>query len=134
MAKRPSARSVSIEQLEMDYGASQFCDAFARFVIQWQRPTIRLAHLNYEVQGVHLPFASVSTYHRIKFLQASANGDHESVADIIHIQPSHVVRRRRNASPKTVAGRFDTVLVHSGKEGVRGVQGDLMPLSAPTNC
>ena len=130
MTKRPSARSVSIEQLETNYGASQFREAFARFVVQWQRPTIRQAHLNYEVQGVHLPFISVSTYHRIKFLQAGANGDQESVADIIHIQPARVVSRHHNASPKTINGRFDTVLVHSGKERDTGVQGELMLLSA----
>ena len=68
MAKRPTACSVSIENLEIDYGASQFCEAFMRFVIQWQQLGIRQAHLDYEIQGVHLPFISVSTYHQIKFL------------------------------------------------------------------
>jgi hypothetical protein len=41
MAKRPTARSVSIEKLETDYRALQFREAFMRFVIQWQRPGIR---------------------------------------------------------------------------------------------
>ncbi|KAF8715292.1 hypothetical protein AX14_012641 [Amanita brunnescens Koide BX004] len=121
MTKRPSARSVSIEQLEADYGVSQFRDAFARFVIQWRQPTIRQAHLNYEVQGIHLPFVSVSTYHRIKFQQASANGDRESVADIIHAQPA-AINAHHNLSLKAIHGRFDTVLVHNGKEGDIGIR------------
>ena len=117
MSKEPTVYSVSIEKLETDYGASRFQETFARFVVQWQQPGIQPAHLDYEVQGIHLPFMSVSTYHHIKFLQASANGDQESVADIIHIQPARVVTPQRNASPKTVNGQFDTVLIHSGKEG-----------------
>ena len=131
MSKAPTVYSVSIEKLETDYGALRFRETFARFVVQWQQPGIRQAHLDYKVQGIHLPFISVSTYHRIKFLQASANGDQESVADIIHVQPAHVVTQRRNASPKTINGRFDTVLVHSGKEGDTGVRGEFMPFNVP---
>ena len=124
MAKRPTTGSVSIEKLEMDYSALGFCEAFARFMIQWQRPGIRQAHLDYEVQGVHLPFTSISTYHRIKFLQASDNGDHESIADIIHVQPA-CIDARRKPSLTSIHGQFDTVLVHNGKEGDTGVRGKL---------
>jgi hypothetical protein len=130
MSKEPTVYSVSIEKLETYYGTSRFQETFARFVVQWQQPRVRPAHLDYEVQGIHLPFISVSTYHRIKFLQASANGDWESVVDIIHIQPVRIVTRQCNASPKTVNGRFDTVLVHSGKEGDTGVRCEFMPFNA----
>ena len=57
------------------------------------------------MQGIHLPFISVSTYHHIKFLQASTNGDQEPVANIIHVQPTHVVTCQCNASPKTINGK-----------------------------
>ena len=124
MAKWPTARSVSIKKLEMDYGASQFHEAFAQFVIQWQQPGIRQVHLDYEIQGVHLPFISISTYHQIKFLQASDNGDCESIADIIHTQPA-CIDAHRKPSLKSIHSRFDTVLVHSGKQGDTGVQGKL---------
>ena len=130
MSKEPTVYSVSIKKLETDYGMSRFQETFAQFVVQWQQPQVWPARLDYKVQGIHLPFISVSTYHRIKFLQASANGDRESVADIIHIQPAHIVTRQRNASPKTVNGWFDTVLVHSGKEGDTGVWCEFMPFNA----
>ena len=124
MAKRPTAHSVSIEKLETDYGASQFHEAFLRFVIQWQRPGIRRAHLEYEIRGAHLPFIFVSTYHRIKFLQASDNGDCESIADVIHIQPA-CIDAHHKPSLTSIHGQFDTVLVHSGKQGDTGVRGKL---------
>ena len=124
MAKRPTTGSVSIEKLETDYGASRFHEAFARFVIQWQRAGIRQAHLDYEVQGVHLPFTSISMYHRIKFLQASDNGDCESIADVIHIQLACIDAHHKPLLT-SIHGQFDTVLVHSGKEGDTGVQGKL---------
>ena len=120
MAKRPTTGSVSIKKLETDYSALRFHEAFARFVIQWQRPGIRQAHLDYEVQGVHLPFTSVSMYHQIKFLQASNNGDHESIADAIHIQPACIDAHCKPLLT-SIHGRFDTVLVHSRKEGDTGV-------------
>ena len=105
MAKAPTVSTVSIKKLKTDYGVSRFQEAFAQFVVQWQQPGIQQPHLDYEVQGVHLPFMSVSTYHCVKFLQASANGDQESVADIIHIQPSCVVTCRGNALLKTIDAR-----------------------------
>ena len=104
MSKAPTVYSVSIEQLETDYGASRFWESFAWFVVQWQQPGIRQAHFDYKVQGIHLPFIFVSTYHRIKFQQASANGDGEPVADVIHVQPACVVTCQCNASPKTING------------------------------
>lgn len=130
MSKDPTVYSVSIEKLETDYGASRFQETFARFIVQWQQLGIWPTHLDYEMQGIHLPFISISTYHRIKFLQASANGDQESIADIIHIQPVHVVACRCNTPPKTINGQFDTVLVHGGKEGDTGVWCEFMPFNA----
>ena len=130
MSKDPTVYSVSIEKLETDYGASRFRETFAQFIVQWQQPGIRPTCLDYEMQGIHLPFISISTYHHIKFLQASANGDQESIADIIHIQPAHIVACRCNTPPKTINGQFDTVLVHSGKEGDTGVRCEFMPFNA----
>ena len=63
MAKAPMVSTVSIKKLETDNGVSRFQEAFTQFVVQWQQPGIQQAHLDYEVQGVHLPFMSVSTYH-----------------------------------------------------------------------
>ena len=129
MSKELTVYSVSIEKLETDYGASRFQETFTWFVVQWQQPGIRPARLDYEVQGIYLPFISVSTYHHIMFLQASANVDWESVADIIHIQPACIVTPQCNASPKTVNGQFDTVLIHSGKEGDTRVRCEFMPFN-----
>ena len=80
------------------------------------------------MQGFHLPFISVSTYHQIKFWEASTNGDRELVADVVHIQPVHP-NAHRNPSLKAIHGQFNTVLVHSGNEGDTGVRGELMPVS-----
>ena len=124
MTRKPTVQSVSIETLETNYGASSFREAFARFIIQWQIPGIRQAHLNREAQGIHLPFTSVSTYHRIKFQDADV--DTPSIVDAIHVQPEHYVTRRCGP-PKTVPGRFDTVLVRSGREGdTTGIKGELL--------
>ena len=122
MTRRPTIQSVTIENLETDYGASSFREAFAQFIIQWHIPGIRQAHLNHEVQGFHLPFISVSTYHRIKFQDADANPP--LIVDAIHVQPQCYITRHYG-QPKTVPGRFDVVLVRCGREGDTGAKGEL---------
>ena len=125
MSKRPSAYGISIKELESDYGASSFREAFARFVVQWQIPGIRQAQLSREAQGVHLPFISVSTYHRIKFRPADEHSAGPSV-DVVVAQPARHVTCR-SGLPKATHGRHDTVLVHCGRDGDTGVRGESIP-------
>lgn len=117
MARHPSVRQVTIEDLASLYGAIDFRNALARFIIQQRYPGIRPAHVEREVPHVHFPFTTVSVYHRIKFRQTDQEQE-SSIADVIHVQPRH-----RNKKGRVVEGRFDTALLHNGRKDQTGIRG-----------
>ncbi|KAF8326774.1 hypothetical protein F5887DRAFT_899535 [Amanita rubescens] len=116
LTRHPSARHVSIEDLETLYGATNFRNTFARFVIQKRYPAVRPAQLEREAPCIHLPFTTVSVFHRIKYRQVDQEQE-SSIADAIHIQP-----RRRNKKGHIIKGRFDTALVHNGGRDQMGIR------------
>jgi len=117
MTRHPSVQRVPIEDLNIRYGATDFRNAFAWFIVQQRRPGIRSAQLEREIPYVNLPFTTVSVYHRIKFRQVDQE-QKSSVADVLHIQPS-----RHNKKGHIVAGRFDTALLHNGQANQTGIRG-----------
>ena len=116
-AQNPNVRQVPIEHLISLYGATDFRQAFARFVIQQRNPKIRPAQMEREVPNVHLPFTTTSVYHRIKFREVD-QGQQSCIADSLHIQPS-----RRSKNGRIIPGRFDTALLDSGRKNQTGIQG-----------
>ena len=114
MTCRPSVRAVSIDKLIMDYGATYFRDALARFVVQWQNPDLPPPAVERESVNIRIPFVNVSAYHRIKYVE----GDESTTVDSIHVQP-----KRQDKYGRLVPGRFDTVLVRIGSENQTGIHG-----------
>ncbi|KAJ7595561.1 hypothetical protein C8J56DRAFT_1001694 [Mycena floridula] len=114
--KREPSASVPFNNLITDYGAHFFHAALARFVVMANNPMILHADLDAAVLGLHIPFAKVPVWHQIKYLQQDPVTGVTSTANSIHIQPS-----RRNNRGKKVPGRFDTALIHDGREEERDV-------------
>jgi hypothetical protein len=114
MAHHPSARAVSIDSLIMNYGATYFRDALARFAVQWQNPCLPPPAVERESVNIEIPFVNVSTYYRIKYIEEGAT----ATADSIHVQP-----KRNDKHGRPISGRFDTVLVYIGSQGQTGIHG-----------
>ncbi|KAM6504098.1 hypothetical protein JOM56_001041 [Amanita muscaria] len=114
MTQKPTIQVVSLHDLVSKYGASFFCDAFARFVVLWRHPQTTRSHLEREAIDVHIPFRTVSVYHRIRFESAHSQG--EGFVDAILIRPQY-----KNTKGHLVPGRFDTALVYCGPETQNGI-------------
>ncbi|KAJ7451993.1 hypothetical protein FB451DRAFT_1524612 [Mycena latifolia] len=121
MTKHPTLKAVRINTLVADYGAILFRDALARFIIQFNNPTLSRAQIEAQSASVSLHFNRVPVYHRIKFITEdpyTVGGPEDSVVDSIHVQP-----RKSGRSGKELPGRFDTALVNDGSGGLTGVAG-----------
>ncbi|KAM6499250.1 hypothetical protein JOM56_004758 [Amanita muscaria] len=105
MTRYPTIQAVSLDDLVLKYGAEFFCDAFARYVVLWRNPHISRANLESEALDVHIPFRTVSVYHRIRF-EDKGQGHGDTYPDTIHIQP-----HSKNKKGELIPGRFDTGLV-----------------------
>ena len=123
MAKHPSCRRVSFDDLHSRYGALNFEAALSRFVLQHQNPELSKPQIERAVSGFHIPFHSVSVYHRIKFVSVdllAVNPLHEVVVDSIHVEPA-----RLDKYNKVIPGRFDTAMVNFNGGDSTGVKGKL---------
>ncbi|KAJ7940032.1 hypothetical protein B0H13DRAFT_2226250 [Mycena leptocephala] len=121
MTKHPTLKAVKISTLIADYGAHSFRDALARFIVQFNTPTLTRAQIEAQSSSLALHFNRVPVYHRIKFITEdpyTAGGPEDSVVDSIHVQPAKSLR-----SGKDLPGRFDTALVNDGSGGLTGVRG-----------
>ncbi|KAM6490958.1 hypothetical protein JOM56_013578 [Amanita muscaria] len=113
MTRKPTIQVVSMDDLVLKYGATFFRGAFARFVVLLRYPQINRTRLEREILDVHIPFRTVSVYHRIRFEDAHSL---EGFADTIHIQPQY-----KNTKGQLIPGRFDTALVKYGSEMQGGI-------------
>ncbi|KAF8264336.1 hypothetical protein EI94DRAFT_1703320 [Lactarius quietus] len=113
MAKHPSVKAVSFNDLAHNYGAVDFQDALADFIAQTNHPTISGAMLFKLAANTLIPFRSVPVYHKIKF--STSNGS--EIVDSIQIQPE---QKDKHGCP--IPSRFDTVLVR-GKDPDTGAHG-----------
>ena len=123
MTRFPSLYSVSIEDLISKYGATLFRSAIARFATVWRNPQITRLRLEQDIQDVHIPFTTVSVYHRIRYRDKTFE---VPTVDSIQIRPN-----RMDKKGQTIAGRFDTALVHYGNGERMGIHGE--PLSMHTS-
>ncbi|KAG2126251.1 uncharacterized protein EDB93DRAFT_1323762 [Suillus bovinus] len=96
MVKHPSAKSVSLEMLATDYGATHFRDALARYIAQQSRgndPTPLHGH------ALDVKWCLVD---------ARGHGDAHITLDSVHAKP------QRKFGSRVVAHRSDTALVRLG--------------------
>ncbi|PIL36324.1 hypothetical protein GSI_00012 [Ganoderma sinense ZZ0214-1] len=109
MTRHPSAKSVTFTRLVGEYGATFFRDALARFVVSRNQPQLTHAQVERQLGTVFFPFASVPTYHKIKFRVAdpqSVSAPGTEVQDVVHARPA-----RLNKYGSLLPGQFDTALV-----------------------
>ena len=110
MALHPTLWTVSFDDLAQRYGAIDFQDALADFIVHFNNPTATGTSLSTLAADTLIPFRLVPVHHRIKF----TNSDQTEIVDSVQVWPEQKDKRGR-----LVPARFDTVLVRQGC-GVRG--------------
>ena len=109
MAKHPTHRGVSIDDICTNYGATDFIPALSRFIAQYQHPDYSKAQVEALSESIHVPFSKISLFHQLKFFSYDAyslNPLDEVVTDSIHVDPAHF-----DKYGKEVPGRFDTAVI-----------------------
>ncbi|KAH7904812.1 hypothetical protein BJ138DRAFT_1018597 [Hygrophoropsis aurantiaca] len=103
------------------YGATYFVAALARFIVLYNNPHLSARDAEEKAMDIHLPFNTLSVFHRIKFWNEEVHGN--ETLDSIHVQPPNISADRTT----TKSGRFDTALVqvkHFGRSDLgAGLEG-----------
>ena len=120
MAKHPTVLWVPLNTLVQNYGAANFREALARFVVISNNPEVTRAQLERLLWGVRIPFSKVPVWHRIKYQRNDPYTSRLSTDDSIHCQPERVNKRGDR-----IPGRFDTALINDGTGEETGIEGML---------
>jgi len=121
MAARPSLFGVSLQDIETNYGATDFRGALSRFVIHRKNPGLSKRQVKDAAAGFYIPFHRISVFHRIKFISHdpfSRDPSADIVVDSIHCEPPFSDKYGNH-----IPGRFDTAVInieHGGPAGVKG--------------
>ncbi|KAH9025638.1 hypothetical protein EDB85DRAFT_2177928 [Lactarius pseudohatsudake] len=120
MARNPSLKAVSFNDLADKYRALDFQDALADFIAQFNHPRASATALRALAEDTLLPFRHVPVFHKIKFV---------STPDLVIIDAVHVRPDQRDARGRTIPSHFDTVIVRGrpqdsahGNNGLRIAQ------------
>jgi Plavaka transposase len=114
----PTVRAVTLDNLELKYGATHFRTALQRYVSLINHPNMLRAELERQLDNVRIPFTRLPVWHRIKFLRKDPVTDKKSTADSIHCRPSQVQKQG------ILPSRFDTALVNDGTGEDTGAEGE----------
>ncbi|EMD30775.1 hypothetical protein CERSUDRAFT_60838 [Gelatoporia subvermispora B] len=121
IAKHPVHRAVSFDTLKMDYGASYFDDALARFIVHWNSDTsLSSAQIEARASKLLLSFNTVAVYHHFKLWLGDPE-HHRLMSDeyeSIYARPSY-----QNAKQQIIPARFDTALINLGTGQYQGTEG-----------
>jgi len=121
MSVRPSIYGVSLEEIEVRYGATDFKGALARFVIHRQHPEYTRRQVDNVAAGFYIPFHKLSVFCHIKFISHdpfSVDPSSDIVVDSIHCEASHI-----NKYGIYIPGRSDTAIIKIGNGHCGGVKG-----------
>ncbi|ETW76279.1 hypothetical protein HETIRDRAFT_429792 [Heterobasidion irregulare TC 32-1] len=120
MTKHPSRKAVTLSDLALEYGAIDFADALADFVILHNQPNLHPTLAHKAANNLLIPFQRLSVFHKIKFWNHDAFEREEGpdTLDAVHVRNA-----RKDRQGRAVPGRFDTVLIDDGSAGPRGVTG-----------
>jgi hypothetical protein len=124
MTKHPSKKNVNFSSLISNYGAFNFRNALAQFIVRFHNPTLHGAQLQKKMTNIQFPFNAVNVYHKIKFTSYDPyiiKGPNISVVDAIHSRPTRKDNRGRD-----IPARFDAVLVNDGSGKDIGIAGELI--------
>ncbi|KAG2338131.1 hypothetical protein BDR05DRAFT_978271 [Suillus weaverae] len=114
MTKHPSTKSVSLEKLATDYGATHFRDALARFIAQQSQGNdpvpLDSQALDVLAHDIHFPFHRLPVFHKVKWcsVDAHGHGDAHVTLESVHAKP------QRNVGARLIARLSDTALVRVG--------------------
>jgi len=114
LTTNPSEKGVSFESLANRYGAIDFQDALADFIVQHNCPELSASAARRRADNTLIPFQRVSVFHKVKF--ANCDDSDKRTVDVIHIRPE-----ARNQRGVINPGRFDTGLAKNGSR-IRVVQ------------
>ena len=108
MARNPSAKAVSFDDLTRRYGAAYFQDALADFVAHINYPDASAAARRARAADTLIPFRAVPVYHKIKFT-SNATLD---IINAVHVRPE-----QRDIHGRIVPSWFDTVIIEGLSPG-----------------
>ena len=115
IARFPNEKAVPIDRIPSQFGAIEFRQALAEFILTTSHPSLSTHQIRALVPRFRLTFRNVPVFYKIKFWNPDAQGrdDVPETLDCVHIRPRHLDSRGR-----TVPDRFDTVLIDEkdGKE------------------
>ncbi|KAI9461724.1 hypothetical protein BJY52DRAFT_1425670 [Lactarius psammicola] len=114
LTTHPSEKGVSFDSLANRYGAIDFQDTLADFIVQHNYPELSASAARRRADNTLIPFQRVSVFHKIRF--ANRDDSDKRTVDAIHIRPE-----ARNKRGIVNPGRFDTGLVKNGSR-IRVVQ------------
>ena len=115
MARNPTRKAVSFDDLAHKYGAVDFQDALADYIARFNHPTASGASLSTLASDTLIPFRAVPVHHRVKW----SNLDQSEILDSVQVRPEQTDARGR-----TIPSRFDTVLISAQAGIVPGVSGE----------
>ena len=90
MTRHPTHRNVPISEISSPdiYGAVNFEAALCQFVAQFRNPKLTRRQIEEASYDVHLPFYSLSVFHKIKFWNEELHGN--VTIDSIHAYPARI--------------------------------------------
>ena len=121
-ARFPSQKAVRINDIPSLYGAVDFRQALAEFILKTSNPNLTVHQIRALAPRYSIPFQTVPVFYKIKFWNEDAQGREEAAEtlDCVHVRPAH-----KDSSNRKVPSRFDTVLINEkdGKDsGVAGAE------------
>ena len=109
MTRHPTARGIRFRDLIDKYGAIDFSDALADFVILHNFPTLSTAAAQRRANNTLIPFNTVSVFHKIRFVEKTQES---GTVDAAFARPE-----KQDEKGNMIPARFDTVLVCSSSDG-----------------
>ena len=83
MARHPSVKGVTFNDLQLRYGTLEFQDALANFIAQVNNPGARSTALHTYAGDTLIPFRHLPLFHIIKFTEAR-NTEESGIIDSMH--------------------------------------------------
>ena len=128
MARNPNVKAVKITTLVCSYGAHNFVDALAHFIVQyWSHGLMSRRAVEAQISAIFYNFKAVPMFYKIKFWNGDAQGLQDDTLDTVHVRPSF-----HSSDGQFMSQRFDTVLVRingtqleTGPNGVEGTYSEV---------
>jgi hypothetical protein len=108
MAQTPSIRNMTFDILAQRYGAVNFLDALANFLVQVNNPGMSGNVLRSWASNLLIMFSSVPVFHKIKFTASPSTSvlKESVILDSIQARPG-----QRDACEQIIPARFNTMLI-----------------------